>query len=180
MEPDFPITVARAAPASHRFPEHHGAVTVAQERMASKCARLNTYTDGRLLVTHLIPTDRLEARIIDPEVVCTAIGTLTATPDVERMAQVFALLSDPNRLRLLLCLQAVPGMCVSDLAVATGMADSAVSHALRLLRAQGVVSAHRTGRLVRYRLGDPVVDDLLGRTLRASGPADHHDAAACS
>jgi DNA-binding transcriptional ArsR family regulator len=116
-------------------------------------------------VTHLIPAERLDERIIDAEVVCTAIGALPDPVDVEDRAQLFALLSDPNRLRLLLCLRAVPGMCVSDLAAATGMADSAVSHALRLLRAHGVVSASRTGRLVRYRLSGTAVEGILGLTL---------------
>jgi DNA-binding transcriptional ArsR family regulator len=41
------------------------------------------------------------------------------------------------------------------------MSDSAVSHALRLLRAHGMVSAQREGRLVRYR----VVGELTTRLL---------------
>ncbi len=52
---------------------------------------------------------------------------------------------------------------MSDLAVAAGLKDSTTSQALRLLRAQNLVSAHRDGRVVRYRLADPVVTDLLDR-----------------
>jgi DNA-binding transcriptional ArsR family regulator len=51
---------------------------------------------------------------------------------------------------------------VSDLAVAVGMSDSAVSHALRLLRGHGMVSAHREGRLVRYRVTGELTARLLG------------------
>ena len=52
---------------------------------------------------------------------------------------------------------------MSDLALAAGLKDSTTSQALRLLRAQNLVSAHRDGRVVRYRLADPVVVDLLDR-----------------
>ncbi|RJL32671.1 ArsR/SmtB family transcription factor [Bailinhaonella thermotolerans] len=114
---------------------------------------------------HRIPADRLDSRIIAPEEVCEAIGALAEDSQVRRAAEIFGLLADPNRLRLLLCLRAVPGMCVSDLAAATGMADSAVSHALRLLRAQSVVRADREGRLVKYAISDKTIEDLLSRTV---------------
>lgn len=66
-----------------------------------------------------------------------------------------------NRLRLLLCLHHAPGICVTDLAIALGMTGTAVSHALRLLRSRGWVTAEREGRMVRYRLTDATVHELL-------------------
>ena len=75
----------------------------------------------------------------------------------------FALLADPTRLTLLLCIHEVGEICVSDLALAAGLKDTTTRQALRLLRAQNLVSAHRDGRVVRYRLADPVVTDLLDR-----------------
>ena len=50
---------------------------------------------------------------------------------------------------------------MTDLAVATGMNATAVSQALRLLRAAGMVAAHRDGRVIRYTLTDPTVAALL-------------------
>ena len=76
-------------------------------------------------------------------------------------AERFALLGDPNRLRLLFCLHRAPGICVSDLAQAVGMSDTAVSHALRLLRGRGWVRTQRDGRMIRYHLADDTVHDLL-------------------
>src|SRR6201991_1186482 len=73
----------------------------------------------------------------------------------------FDLLSDPNRLELLLTLHRAPGICVSDLAAAVGRSENAVSQALRLLRQQGWVSSTRVGRSVAYRLEDEIVHDLL-------------------
>lgn len=75
----------------------------------------------------------------------------------------FDLLSDPNRLEILLCLHRAPGICVGDLAAALGRSENAVSQALRVLRQQGWVSSTRTGREVSYRLEDEIVHELLHR-----------------
>lgn len=73
----------------------------------------------------------------------------------------FDLLSDPNRLEILLVLHKAPGICVSDLAGVLGRSENAVSQALRVLRQQGWVVATRVGRQVAYRLEDATVHDLL-------------------
>lgn len=52
-------------------------------------------------------------------------------------------------------------LAVSDLAVATGMNDPAVSQALRLLRTAGVVEGDKDGRVVRYRVTDGPTAELL-------------------
>lgn len=95
--------------------------------------------------------------------VCAAIAALPDQTTMHGWVSRFALLADPTRLTLLLCIHEVGEICVSDLAVAAGLKDSTTSQALRLLRAQNLVSAHRDGRVVRYRLADPVVTDLLDR-----------------
>ncbi|MFM1722660.1 MULTISPECIES: ArsR/SmtB family transcription factor [Rhodococcus] len=101
-----------------------------------------------------------ETPAIDPDHVRRAAQALV-TPDIAGWAGRFELLSDPNRLRLLLCLHHAPDICVTDLAAALGMTGTAVSHALRLLRQQGWVAAERSGRTVRYRLVDDTVHELL-------------------
>jgi ArsR family transcriptional regulator, lead/cadmium/zinc/bismuth-responsive transcriptional repressor len=73
----------------------------------------------------------------------------------------FDLLSDPNRLEILLGLHRAPGICVGDLAAALSRSENAVSQALRVLRQQGWVSSTRVGRQVSYRLEDHTVHDLL-------------------
>jgi DNA-binding transcriptional ArsR family regulator len=86
-----------------------------------------------------------------------------ADVDTAGWAQRFDLLSDPNRLEILLVLHRMPGICVGDLAAALGRSENAVSQALRVLRQQGWVSSTRVGRLVSYRLEDEIVHDLLHR-----------------
>ncbi|MFJ2867424.1 ArsR/SmtB family transcription factor [Kitasatospora sp. NPDC087314] len=73
----------------------------------------------------------------------------------------------PGRLALLLAIRRAGPICVTDLALATGIRDTTVSQALRLLRATGTVSAARHGRTVRYRLDDPAVARLLDRAADA-------------
>ncbi|SDX98415.1 DNA-binding transcriptional regulator, ArsR family [Amycolatopsis xylanica] len=102
-----------------------------------------------------------ERRLIDPERVDAALDGLGDRSVVEEWARRFSLVADPSRLTLLVCIHYAKEISVSDLAVTAGMTDSAVSQALRLLRAHGLVTAHRTGRVVRYRLADATVHDLI-------------------
>lgn len=103
-----------------------------------------------------------ERRGIDPVKVANAVAGIGGDEDAVRAwADRFGLLSDPNRLRLLMAIHAAPDICVSDLAAATGMSDTSVSQALRLLRQQGWVTSRRAGRLVLYALDDHTVHGLL-------------------
>jgi DNA-binding transcriptional ArsR family regulator len=80
-------------------------------------------------------------------------------------------LADPNRLALLLSIHAAGPISVTDLSVATGMNDTAVSQALRLLRASHLVTSERTGRVIRYQLTDPIIHGLLHLVRPAERPS---------
>lgn len=110
---------------------------------------------------HLVPADRADRHVIDDHRVCEAVAGIGAADTVQSWAQRFSLLADPHRLTMLLAIHAAREICVTDLAVATGINDTAVSQGLRLLRTHGLVSAHRAGRVIRYRLADDLVHDLL-------------------
>jgi ArsR family transcriptional regulator, lead/cadmium/zinc/bismuth-responsive transcriptional repressor len=110
---------------------------------------------------HQVPAMRRGVRVIDPDQVCDASAVLADSAQLQQSAAVLDALGDVNRLSILLALHHAGDLCVSDLAVSVGMTDSAVSHALRLLRAHGVVTAHREGRLVRYRTADGLARRLL-------------------
>lgn len=86
---------------------------------------------------------------------------------IEDTAEVFSLLSDPGRLRLLVAL--IGGeLPVGELSDASGLSRSATSHALRLLRARRVVAVRRSGRMAYYRLQDAHVERLLNTALEHS------------
>jgi DNA-binding transcriptional ArsR family regulator len=81
------------------------------------------------------------------------------------MADLFGMLADRSRLRLLIQLAERDEACVGELAEGTGVTESAVSHALRLLRAHGIVETRRDGRFVYYSLADEHVRVLLDATV---------------
>jgi ArsR family transcriptional regulator, lead/cadmium/zinc/bismuth-responsive transcriptional repressor len=116
---------------------------------------------------HLIPADRADHRIIDDHRACEAIAALGDPEAVASWAQRFSLLADPGRLSLLVCIRAAGPISVTDLAVASGMNDTTVSQALRLLRATGLVAAERDGRVIRYSLADEEIGSLLARLFPA-------------
>ncbi|MEI2578283.1 ArsR/SmtB family transcription factor [Scytonema sp. PRP1] len=78
---------------------------------------------------------------------------ILSSEKAQRMAEFFSFLGDANRLRIL-SLLAEQELCVSDLAAALNMSESAVSHQLRNLRAMRLVSYRKQGRNVFYRLHD--------------------------
>jgi DNA-binding transcriptional ArsR family regulator len=79
---------------------------------------------------------------------------------VADVADVFSLLGDPGRVRILSALLQ-SRLRVRDLAIVTGLSESAVSHALHLLRAHRVVKVERVGREAHYELDDSHVGALL-------------------
>lgn len=98
---------------------------------------------------------------MDAAAVDAALAGLGDRAVVMQWAERFSVLADPSRLTLLVCIHYAREISVSDLAVAAGMSDTAVSQALRLLRAHGLVTGHRSGRVVRYRLADATVHELI-------------------
>lgn len=86
----------------------------------------------------------------------TTISETTA----ERVAELFATLADPSRVRMIAALTAGE-MHVGALAAAVGISESAVSHHLRLLRQMRLVRTHKDGRYVFYMLDDNHVADLF-------------------
>lgn len=105
--------------------------------------------------------ERCRDSLVDPDRVGAVRSRMPAEADIADTADVFGLLGDPRRLKLLVAL--LDGeLCVCDLASVTGMSESATSHALRLLRAHRVVCARRDGRMAYYRLDDAHVRMLVG------------------
>ncbi len=77
------------------------------------------------------------------------------------LAELFRLLGDPTRVRILFALLEAGELCVRDLAAVVDTSDTKVSQALRLLRGAGVVRNRRDGRNMYYRLDDAHVRMVL-------------------
>jgi ArsR family transcriptional regulator, nickel/cobalt-responsive transcriptional repressor len=78
----------------------------------------------------------------------------------ERVAQMMQALSTPSRVHILGCLREGP-QTVTGIVEEVGMAQSAVSHQLRVLREMKFVIGERRGRQVLYSLHDEHVASLL-------------------
>jgi ArsR family transcriptional regulator, lead/cadmium/zinc/bismuth-responsive transcriptional repressor len=109
---------------------------------------------------HLIDPDDPRT-ILDGLRVCEARAHLPEPEELRSWVSRFTLLADQTRLALLLCIHHAGEICVSDLAAATGVRDSTVSQALRLLRAHGVVTTRRDGRTIHYQLADDAIRALV-------------------
>jgi DNA-binding transcriptional ArsR family regulator len=99
----------------------------------------------------------------DSRTLAAVQSRLLGSAIVQSVADVFRLLGDPTRVRLVDALSHGE-RCVCDLARLVGLSESAVSHQLRLLRAARLVRARRTGRMAYYSLDDHHVVGLLHDT----------------
>jgi DNA-binding transcriptional ArsR family regulator len=70
-----------------------------------------------------------------------------------RVAELFRAFSDSSRVRILSAL-AERAYNVTELAAAVGITESGISHHLRSLRQMQLVTTHREGKEVYYRIED--------------------------
>lgn len=92
------------------------------------------------------------------------------TDDATRLAGRARGLADPTRLMLAAALLGAEELCVCDLSWISERAANLVSHHLRVLRTEGLVSSRRDGKLVIYSLtaeGRVLVRAVLGQTEEA-------------
>ena len=92
------------------------------------------------------------------------------------LAEVFRLLGDANRLRIVVVCLDSP-LCVGDIAHHAGLSASLVSHHLRLLRAARFVRSQKQGKQVFYGVADDhvrcVINDMVAHVdKRRSGRED--------
>lgn len=114
-------------------------------------------------------SDDCAVRIIDLDRVEATRARVLARPHAEAAAELFRLLGDPGRLQMLCALLEAGELCVCDLAAVVDMAESSVSHSLRLLRTAGIVRQRRAGRQVFYGLDDAHVRLLLDLSIEHVG-----------
>lgn len=100
-------------------------------------------TDDRcnLLCLDLEKAETLRRQRIDPA-------------QVERVARRAKALSDPTRLTLVAVLAEGDELCVCDLAWVLERAENLVSHHLRVLRSEDLVTSRREGKMVMYSVTD--------------------------
>jgi ArsR family transcriptional regulator, lead/cadmium/zinc/bismuth-responsive transcriptional repressor len=85
----------------------------------------------------------------------TALREARPSPDTaDELARRFRAFGDPTRLTLALALRDGRELCVCDLSWIAERAQNLVSHHMRALRSEGLVSSRREGKMVMYSLTD--------------------------
>ena len=108
--------------------------------------------------------DVCQVACVHEEAVDGARQAMLGHDEAASLAEVFKILGDPTRVRLLSGL-AQGELCVCDLSVLLDMSQSAVSHQLRVLRAARMVKPRRQGKMVFYFLDDEHVERLFAQAL---------------
>lgn len=94
---------------------------------------------------------------------------------IAQLADLFHLLGDQTRLRIVLACLPAP-IAVGDIAAALDLSSSLVSHHLRLLRAARIVKAERQGKQVFYAAADAHISGVLADMLdHIAEPSNGHE-----
>ena len=81
-------------------------------------------------------------------------------------ADMFSVLGDPTRIKIIFSLSQEKELCVCDIANILGLTVSAASHQLRKLRDARAVTYRNDGNMVYYSLADKYVEALLCDALK--------------
>ena len=100
----------------------------------------------------------------DPVIVKKVQAQMLDKKQLSAVSGFFKVLGDETRMKIINAL-AREELCVSDLAAALEMTQSAVSHQLKLLRMAHQVKARREGKSIYYSLDDQHVIDILEEAL---------------
>jgi DNA-binding transcriptional ArsR family regulator len=105
-------------------------------------------------------SDICDVFCINKDAVNTVRSQMLSSRLVTDTAEIFKVLGDPTRMRLLYAL-AQRELCVYDLSAVLGMTQSAISHQLRVLRSARLVRYRKVGRVVYYALADAHVTQFI-------------------
>ena len=119
-----------------------------------------------------------DCECLHPSAVMAARRAIGDTPP-DDLAATFAILGDATRMRVLVAL-GTSELCVTDLAAATGVNRTTISHQLRVLREHRLVRRRRDGKVVYCAVDDDHVTSLvqLAAVHLAEGHAEREQASA--
>jgi len=101
-----------------------------------------------------------EVEYVDAVRVRRAAKKIARGRRIDRLAELFKVLSDPMRLRIIMAMQQTE-LCGCDLASLLGVTRPAVAHHLRILRDVRLVKYRRSGKMTYYSLDDEHIERLI-------------------
>ena len=102
----------------------------------------------------------MEYLLLSPKSRNKVLEYLPSESEINSLALYFQNFSDGTRLKIISCL-AMCDMCVNDLSKLLNINQTTISHQLKLLKDQNVVSYIRNGKILVYHLIDKKVNDLM-------------------
>lgn len=94
---------------------------------------------------------------------------------IQKVSRIFKLLGDPTRVRILLLLDKAGSLNVGTIAEKLNMAQSAISHQLKLLRDNHLLKNRKEGKVVYYQLDDDHVKQILEMTFKHASHKSEDD-----
>ncbi len=104
--------------------------------------------------------DSCQVECVHSDTVGNVAASMADEETLFNLAELFKAFADSTRVRILHALS-FSELCVCDLACILKMSSSAVSHQLRVLRAQKIVKYRKEGKNAIYSLDDDHVSVLL-------------------
>jgi len=105
-------------------------------------------------------TDLCKVTVIHDDIVQKARSGLTDEIFLRKMAEMFKVLNDPTRLKLINALL-ISEMCVCDIAALMEMTQPTISHHLKIMRQSELIKYRRDGKIVYYSLDDEHISVLF-------------------
>ena len=87
--------------------------------------------------------------------------TVPEKETLTQIAELFKGFADPTRVNILYQLAAKQELCVTDIAEAVEISQSAISHQLRILKQMHLIKFRREGKNLWYSLADDHVRTIL-------------------
>ena len=109
--------------------------------------------------------DRCDCTAIHQVVVDRVKGKMPEEERLYDLAELFKVFGDTTRIRILWALTEEE-MCVCDIATLLAMSQSAISHQLRVLKANRLVKNRREGKVVYYSLDDAHIRNIFEQGFR--------------
>lgn len=94
------------------------------------------------------------------------LSALPRENDINRLADFFQNFSDQTRIKILTCLSMM-NMCVNDLSTVLGINQTTISHQLKQLKDQNLVSYRREGKILVYYLTSYNINDMMMYAINA-------------
>ena len=107
-----------------------------------------------------IDRETCECTELHMDAIQRARSAMSSPEQVDKLAELFKVLSDPTRVRILQALHC-QRLCVCDIAETLGMTQSAISHQLRILKQNHLIKYRREGKNMIYALADDHVKTII-------------------